>query len=235
MTSHRATSAPITTTVHGSAAMTARLSRAAAGTFVLLLAVLHILRPDLDPTWRFISEYAVGDHGWIMVLAFLSLAISFIALFIALRSEVRTMGGRIGLFALLISATGLIIAAIFPTDPVTTTPDAMTTSGKLHSLGGALGIAMPFAAALISWNLARNPGWAHARRSVVWTAALALVATLAFIAAVAVMVPGDGVFGPELPVAWVGRLEILAYSVWLMTVARRVEHRRTYRAGGRRL
>ena len=222
MNSRLATSAPITTPVPGSAAMTARLSRAAAGMFVLLLAVLHMLRPDLDPTWRFISEYAIGDHGWVMVLAFLSLAISFIALFLALRSEVRSLGGRIGLAALLISATGLIIAAIFPTDPVTTTPDAMTTSGKLHSLGGALGIAMPFAAALITWNLAHNPGWAQARRSVIWTAALALVTTLAFIVAVALMVPADGVFGPEVRVAWVGRLEILAYSAWLITVSGRL-------------
>jgi hypothetical protein len=194
----------------------------AAGTFVLLLAVLHMLRPDLDPTWRFISEYAVGDHGWVMVLAFLSLALSFIALFFALRSEIKSTSGRIGLTALLISATGLMMAAIFPTDPVSTTPDAMTTSGKLHSLGGALGIAMPFAAALITWNLARNPGWAHARRSVIWTAALALVATLALIVAVAVMVPSDGVFGPEVRVAWVGRLEILAYSAWLITVSGRL-------------
>ena len=222
MNSRLATSAPITTPVPGSAAMTARLSRAAAGMFVLLLAVLHMLRPDLDPTWRFISEYAIGDHNRVMVLAFLSLAISFIALFLALRSEMKSMGGRIGLAALLISATGLIIAAIFPTDPVTTTPDAMTTSGKLHSLGGALGIAMPFAAALITWNLAHNPGWAQARRSVIWTAALALVTTLAFIVAVALMVPADGVFGPEVRVAWVSRLEILAYSAWLITVSGRL-------------
>jgi len=43
----------------------------------------------------------------------------------------------------------LTIAAIFTTDPITASKDAVTTEGSLHNLGGTLGIAMPFAAALI--------------------------------------------------------------------------------------
>ena len=34
----------------------ARLSFAASAAFVLLLVALHILRPDLDPSWRFIGH-----------------------------------------------------------------------------------------------------------------------------------------------------------------------------------
>ena len=41
----------------------ARVSLAACGLFVLLLAALHLLRPDLDPSWRFVSEYQLGEHG----------------------------------------------------------------------------------------------------------------------------------------------------------------------------
>src|SRR5918998_1412286 len=89
----------------------ARLSFAAAATFVVLLAALHFIKPSLDPSWHFISEYAIGDYGWIMVLAFLSLAISYISLFVALRSQLHTITGRIGLALLLVSALGLIIAA----------------------------------------------------------------------------------------------------------------------------
>lgn len=44
----------------------ARLSFAAAATFVVLLAALHLIKPELDPSWGFISEYAIGDNGWIM-------------------------------------------------------------------------------------------------------------------------------------------------------------------------
>ena len=202
-----------------------RISRTGAATFVLLLVILHLIRPDLDPSWRFISEYANGPHGWMMVAAFIALATSFVSLFVALRSQVRTIAGRIGLAGLLVSATGLIIAAIFPTDPVTTPPDAMTPSGKLHALGGALGIAMPVATGLLSWNLARNIAWRRARTSMIVTAVLALIATMAFIAAIALMAPANGVFGPEVRVAWFGRLEIVAYSAWLMVVAKEAAYR----------
>jgi len=34
------------------------------------------------------------------------------------------------------------------------------------------------------------------------------------------VIPSDGKFGPDVPVGWPGRIEILAYSAWLMVVAR---------------
>lgn len=135
----------------------ALLSFASAATFVVLLAALHFIKPELDPSWHFISEYAIGNHGWVMVLAFLSLAVSYVSLSVAIRSQLRTIAGRIGLTLLLVSALGLTIAAIFTTDPITVSKDAATTEGSLHNLGGTLGIVMPFAAALIGWKLARNP------------------------------------------------------------------------------
>ena len=198
----------------------AQLSLAAAATFLVLLAALHVIKPELDPSWRFISEYAIGDDGWMMALAFLSFAVGYVALFIAIRSQTPTISGRIGLVLLLVSATGLAIAGVFTTDPITASKDATTTTGNLHSLGGTLGIAMPIAAALISWNLARNPAWSVARRSLLLTAGLALVAFLVSSVSSGVMLSQhDGKFGPEVLVGWPNRLEVLAYSVWLMTVA----------------
>jgi hypothetical protein len=75
----------------------ARLSFAGAATFALLLAALHFIKPELDPSWHFISEYAIGEYGWIMVLAFLSLALAYVSLLVAIRSQLRTIAGRIGL------------------------------------------------------------------------------------------------------------------------------------------
>jgi len=117
----------------------ARLSLATAATFVVLLAALHLLKPELDPSWHFISEYAIGRHGWMMVLAFGSLAFSYVMLTVALRSQLGTIWGRIGLALLLVSAAGLAIAGIFTTDPITAGKDAVTSEGKLHNLGGTLG------------------------------------------------------------------------------------------------
>ena len=38
--------------------------------FLGLLALLHFLKPELDPAWRMISEYEIGRFGWMMRLAF---------------------------------------------------------------------------------------------------------------------------------------------------------------------
>jgi hypothetical protein len=48
-----------------------------------------------------------------MVLAFLSLALGYVGLFLALRSQLKTIAGRIGLTLLLVSALGLTIVAVF--------------------------------------------------------------------------------------------------------------------------
>jgi hypothetical protein len=188
--------------------------------FVVLLAALHFIKPELDPSWHFISEYAIGDYGWIMVLAFLSLALGYVSLFVAIRSQLRTIAGRIGLALLLVSAAGLTIAAIFTTDPITVSKDAVTTEGKLHNLGGTLGMAMPFAVGLIGWDLARNPAWSSARRPLLWATGLALVAFAVSFFSLGVMVSqSGGRFGPGVLVGWPNRFEIVAYSVWLMVVA----------------
>jgi hypothetical protein len=199
----------------------ARLSLAGAATFLVLLAALHFLKPGLDPSWRMVSEYEIGRYGWVMALAFLSLAFSCVALVVAVRSQARTTGGRIGLALLLVSALGMTIAAIFTADPITASQSELTTHGNLHGLGALLGIpTFPVAATLISLSLARARGWSTARRSLPWMAVLTWIVLLVFVASVAVMLPrGDGGFGPDVPIGWPNRLLVLAYSAWLMVAA----------------
>src|ERR1700730_6638555 len=75
---------------------------AASAAFIILLAALHILRPDLDPSWRFISEYELGDFGWVMRVAFFCLALSCGSLCVAVVSQVRGVTGYLGLALLLL-------------------------------------------------------------------------------------------------------------------------------------
>jgi hypothetical membrane protein len=197
----------------------ARVSFWAAAAFVALLAAMHLLEPEFDPSWRFISEYELGHYGWAMQLAFFSLAASYIALAIAIHSQLRSLMGHIGLALLLISALGLAMAGIFKTDPITTSPDAVTTSGMLHGIGGSLGIAMTFSAAIVSWQLVRIPAWALARRPLLWTAGIAVACSIGFIIYLTTALPSDGTFGPGIWAGGIGRIEILAYSAWLMVAA----------------
>lgn len=154
-----------------------------------------------------------------MSLAFFTLAFSCISLFVALRSQVPTLAGKIGLALLLITAAGMMIAAIFPTDPITTGRDDLTLTGQLHELGALLDL-LPFAAPLISWSLARhNLRWKPARRALAWTAWLPLLGLVTFMASVAFMLPSDGNFGPEVLVGWPNRFLLLTYCIWLLTIA----------------
>lgn len=196
-----------------------RLSLAATTLFIILLASLHILKPELDPSWRFISEYANGEYGWMMTLAFLSLGFGCLSLFVAIMTQVRTLAGKFGLLLLLITSAGMAIAGIFPTDPITTGRDAMTSNGKLHELGAMLDL-MPFAAPFISWSLAKhNPGWVSARRALARTAWLPLLGLVVFMMSVTFMLPSNGNFGPDVLVGWPNRMLILTYCIWLVTTA----------------
>jgi hypothetical membrane protein len=126
----------------------ARVSFAAGVTSLLSLAALHVLSPEFDPSWRMVSEYALGHYKWVLTLMFLTQAVGSVALFFAIRSHIRTVGGKIGLFFLLAAGLGLALAAVFDwTNP-------------LHGLAALIGIpSQTIAALVLSVSLSRTqPG-----------------------------------------------------------------------------
>lgn len=196
----------------------ARLAVAGAAVFLLLLGVLHVVKSELDPSWHFISEYAIGRHGWLMVVAFASLGLGCVALFAAIRSQATTKGGRVGLAFLLVAAVGLVIAAAFTSDPVTAVGEEVTTHGTVHGVGTVLGtLGIPIAAVLIARALRRNPRWTDARCPLVAATALALVGFLVFELSFAAMVPGEEL-GPGVPIGWPNRILIVTYAIWLLVL-----------------
>lgn len=199
----------------------ARVSFTAAAAFLVLLAALHFIKPEFDPSWNMISQYEIGRYGWVMQLAFLSLALSCLALVVAIHSQVRTIWGRIGLALLLVAAIGMIISALNITDPITTPKAEMTDHGNMHGLGFMLGVpGQTIAAVLISLSLRRNTAWSSARRALLWTAQLPWVSLVAMVVTLMVFLPlNGGKFGPGVPVGLPNRLYIIACCVWLMTVA----------------
>ena len=54
----------------------ARAAQLAAAAALLALALLHVLSPELDPSWHMISEYAYGRGGPVLTLLFLCWAAS---------------------------------------------------------------------------------------------------------------------------------------------------------------
>lgn len=210
-----------------------RLSMVAAIVFLVLLGILHVIEPEFDPSWRMVSEYEVGRHGWVMALAFLTLALCSVSLVVAIRPYVRTRGGHIGLALMLANAAGMVIAAIFTADPITASRDELTAHGNLHAVGALIGIpCIPLSATLVSLSLARHRDWSRSRHPLRWTTGLVCLGFAAFVLSVAVLLPRNGgQFGPDVPIGWVNRLVLLTQSVWLLTVARHAIRARGHGAG----
>jgi hypothetical protein len=189
--------------------------------FAVLVIVLHFLEPELDPSWRFISEYSIGRYGGVMMLAFFSWATSITALFVALRREVASRGGRVGARLLLLVGLSLIVAGLFAQDPVTAKPDELTTHGTLHAIASMIGIpGIPIAALLISWSLSRhNPNWSSERRPLMWTAHLTWISLLTMIVYLGLSVPQAGGFGPTIMAGWMNRLVVASYCLWQVAVS----------------
>ncbi len=139
------------------------------------------------------------------------------------------MPGYVGLGFLLLSAAGLVLAAVFKTDPITAGSKAATTSGTLHSLGAALGTGIPIAATLLAAALARKADWSSTRRALVLAAAFAWLGFVVFSGSMLVMLPqNDGELGPAVLVGWPNRFLMLAYTAWLIMVAWLALQRPTY-------
>jgi Protein of unknown function (DUF998) len=203
------------TAISPAATTAARLSLGSTILFLVSFAAVHLLKPEIDPTWRFISEYSIGDYGWVMVLAFLALAVSYLSLVPALWSQVW-VGGKIGLGFLVIGAAGLILAAIFTTQAINTNPADLTMNSQLHGLGTILGTnGAGLGSLIVTLNLAFNKVWRPARWALIAAVAFTAIANFWFI----MSMPADGIFGPHVAIGLPNRLLVLSYCVWLLITA----------------
>lgn len=197
------------------------LSIAAVIAYQILLIALIFVRPDLDPSWHTISEFAIGRHGWIMSMAFLISAFSYGFLFVTIKSQMPSVWGKTGLGSLFICFIGTVGVGIFTTDPYPPEKNP-TTIGILHVISGTSAmLLLPFAALLINLSLARkNKAWFAARRALLLTAGLPLLAFLGSVVHLLIFVmPMGDYYGPGLQIGYPPRLLLLTYMVWIITLA----------------
>jgi hypothetical protein len=188
-------------------AWAARLSLAASVTTLVSLASLHVISPEFDPSWRVVSEYALGHHGWALCVLFLAWGVSSWSLAFAIRSQVRTIGGQIGLVFLVVAGVGEALAAVF---------DVSYPVG--HALAGALGVpTLPIAALLISASLGRTPAWSSAKTALFGTAGLTGFSLALMV--VAMFTLKGSVGGLRVPIGWPNRLLVAVYCTWAIVVA----------------
>lgn len=190
------------------AAIAAVTALVAGGLTAGLIAILHILAPEYDPSWRMISEYSLGRHGWVMRLAFVAMAISPAALCVAL----WPFGGvwTIGLAGVALGALG---AAFIDADPIMTPRSRATPVGRAHTVLGAVCLAgFPPAALVAGVGVTSSLGWLLAIASLVPFAGLVW-----FLRAAAPAQARGG--SPEIRIGWPDRFCLLAYLAWVVLAA----------------
>jgi hypothetical protein len=173
-----------------------------------------------------VSEYATGPNRWIFVVCFLALAVGNASLSVALKSQVRTRMGWIGIALLLLSTLLLASAAMLSASPRWTQQEALPSSGLMLGIssmievpGGVLGVL------LLSLAL---------RKRALWIAmpllGLAVVAWISFglmvasplVASDPLTTDGPGIAGLA------NRTLIVAYGIWLMSAAWPLARARTH-------
>lgn len=212
------------TALRSAPAPTKRLAQITLGlsaAFLALLVLLHVLKPELDPSWRMISEYEIGRFGWLMRLAFFCWGGSVLALHLALRTQVARGAGQVGRWWLLVIAVFLFGAGLFATLPID--DPTITLVDNLHALCGAIVIlTFPIAATLTARGLARG-AWAGSRSLLFWATVLVWVGVVGYFATYIIanlMNPDLPRVGPHVPQGWPNRIMVVLYHAWLWVAAR---------------
>jgi hypothetical membrane protein len=183
--------------------------------FFLVVAILHVLRPDDNPIRQAISNYAVGPYGLFMISAFLALALAMVTLALGLAGDIKlTRRARVAMLLLYVASFGLVIVGIFPGDVNVPHPPA-TVTGLIHWMAaGTSFLSSMIAAFLLSYCFKEDEHWQSYHHT-------ALVLALITVAALAV-------FGMLVLIGWIGigeRIYITTSLLWpLFTAVRLWSH-----------
>jgi hypothetical membrane protein len=189
---------------------------------LVILATMHIVEPEYQPSWRFVSEYSNGKYGWLMKLGFFTMGFSFIAMFFGIRSQVNTRAGKLGLVLLICAGIGGAAAGVFDMDPINSPKEHLTWHGQMHGLTALIGIPLsPIAVLLISYALTRHTkNWSANRHYILLFAHLTWISLVVMqIILFTSLAKTNGQFGPDVPIGWPNRLVVVCYELWIIIVA----------------
>jgi len=82
--------------------------------YLLAGAALHVLEPEFDPRFRFMSEYVWGRYGWLMTTTFFVLGLATLVVAAGLRrSHARSRDARLGSALLVVGGSFVCLAGVF--------------------------------------------------------------------------------------------------------------------------
>ena len=190
------------------------------GYFIVMLVLLHGLRPDYTPVDHMISDYAVGRLGWVMTTAFVALAAGCLTLGLGMAvAGPKSLPGRAAVLLLWVATLGLLVTAIFPTDLETATT---TTTGNIHTASFLVNVtSLILCALLFAVGFHKSEDW-RGYRWVGW--AMAIVVLGAFIAQFLTLHRGA-------PYGLTNRLFVAVLMIWFLATARQLRRVAIQRQG----
>jgi hypothetical membrane protein len=183
--------------------------------FLLNIAALHFVRPDVNPVLEPMSNYAVGPYGFLFTAADIGSSLAALALILGLYLGIAPPGrSYVGLFLLGLYGVSVLLAGIFPIDVGAET----TTVGAIHNIVGNIAFfGFPIAVILLSLGMGKDERWRSFRRPAL---ALSIVVVLTVILTIVGFNLGIG-FGVTQRIANVAALVwMLAVALQLRSVAR---------------
>ncbi len=191
---------------------------------LLCLLILHLISPEFKPSWRMISEYALGQYKWLITAFFLLWGASSIFLSLFLWNVVTTTWAKVGVIFLFISGIGEIMGGLFD------------VKHKWHGLAFLLGVpSLPIAALLIGYNVINMPQWNGNSATILLSSHATRISVIVMAVAMVVMTSGFKKAGipmdqhsappekvPDGVIAWAGyanRLLVFCYIFWLIIIS----------------
>ena len=177
--------------------------------YLLIVAALHFLRPDVNPVTEAISNYGVGTYSSLLTAAVLGSAVAALALTLGLYlGMVPPARSYVGLFFLGLYGVSRLLESLFPID----VGAEATLSGTIHNILGQLAFfGFSLAVILLSLSMGKDERWRSFRRP-------ALVVSYAVVLTDVLTIVGSniGLFGVTQ------RLATVTAMLWMLLVGLRL-------------
>lgn len=194
-----------------------RIALLGIGLFIVIVVSLHILQSPANSLAVPVSEFVLGPWGWLMTIAFFSLAVGSWATYRAVRYTASIAGWGLGTIGLKAWIAGTAIAGLFPTDAHDA---ALSWHGVIH--GAAASVAL-FSLIVVELAAVRRPVGRVPRGISAGIGGLAVaVFALSFIA---------GSFGVSESFGISERVVISLHCVWLILLTTTAQRMSSVPAG----
>lgn len=202
------------------------LAQISGAIFLFLLTLLHFLKPEISVNYRLISEYEIGNFGFLMRIAFLSWGAGFLCLSLSVWNVLTDITGKIAKYWLLIISIAVMCAGIFVTQPITDI--VRTQTDRIHAICGATMIfTFPIVATLFTRSLSKIESFKDEKSKLFWLTFFVWLGFLTFFVSMIVYAPQikARAYSDAILIGYPNRLMVILYTIWLIGIARIIRSR----------